>query len=203
MKRFTRYHHLRVSDNDTLNLLRFDGKLRYKNNNNTYSSFVPKTAKDDGALRNYVKRETVEKLNKKCAVLEERDGGWIIVETANDNAEDGIERRQQVRLKLKLGDDGYAYTGWFTVYDIKGFDIILGKGWVGDINGTYHIDHQTNEMWITQGDIRWEDREKAARIHYLRGLQPDSKPDDDTIKEAARTMGIKIIGKKHLCHMSH
>jgi len=74
-------------------------------------------------------------------VLEERDGGWMIMETANDKVEDGIERRQQVRLKLKLGDDGYAYTGCFTVYNVKGLDIILGKHWVRDINGTYHIDH--------------------------------------------------------------
>jgi hypothetical protein len=44
-------------------------------------------------------------------MLEERDGGWMIVETANDKVEDGIERWQQVRLKLRLGDDGYAYTG--------------------------------------------------------------------------------------------
>jgi hypothetical protein len=48
----------------------------------------------------------VEKLQKKGAVLEERDGGWMIVEMANDKLEDGIKRQQQVRLKLKLGDDG-------------------------------------------------------------------------------------------------
>ena len=118
MKMFTRYHHLRVSDNDTLDLLRFDGKLRFKKNDDTYSSVAAKTAKDDGASENYVKRETVEEFKKKGAVIEERDGGWIIVETANDKVEDGIERRQQVRLKLKLGADGYAYTGWFTVYDM-------------------------------------------------------------------------------------
>ena len=75
MKKFTRYHHLRVSDNDTLDLLRFDGKLRFKKNDDTYSSVAAKTAKDDGASENYVKRETVEKLKKKGAVLEERDGG--------------------------------------------------------------------------------------------------------------------------------
>jgi hypothetical protein len=74
-------------------------------------------------------------------VLEERDGGWMIVETANDKLEDGIKRQQQVRLKLKLGDDGDVYTGWFTVYDVKGFEIILGNRCVRDINGTYHINH--------------------------------------------------------------
>jgi hypothetical protein len=127
MKMFTRYHYLRVSDNDTIYLLSFDGKLQYKKNNDTYGSLAAKTAKDDGASENYVKRETVEMLKNKDAVLEERDSGWMIVETENDKVEDGIERRQQVRLELELGDDGYVYTGWFTVHDVKGFDIILWK----------------------------------------------------------------------------
>jgi hypothetical protein len=203
MKQFTCDHHLRVSDNDTIDLLCFDGKLWYKKNNDTYSSLAAKTAKDDEASENYVKRETVEKLKKKRAVLEERHGGWMIVETVNDKVEDSIERQQQVCLKLELGDDGYVYTGWFTVYNVKGFVIILGKCWVRDINGPYHIDHRTNEMWITQGDISWDGRDKAARIYYLCGLWPDSEPDDDTIKEAARSMGIELIAKKPLRQMDH
>jgi hypothetical protein len=89
------------------------------------------------------------------------------------------------------------------VYDVKRFDIILGKHWAHDMNGTYHINHRTNEMWITQGDIQWEVREKAVRIRYLHSLRPDSEPDDDTIKEETCTMSIEIIGKKHLCRMSH
>jgi hypothetical protein len=89
------------------------------------------------------------------------------------------------------------------VYNVKGFHIILRKHWVPDINGTYHIEHRTKEIWITQGDIPWKDSEKAARIHYLHGLRPHSEPDDDTIKEAARTSGIEIIGKQYLHSMSH
>jgi hypothetical protein len=58
-------------------------------------------------------------------------------------------------------------------------------------------------MLITQGEIRWEDREKAAQILYLRGLWPDCEPDHNTIKEAARSMGIEIIGNKYLCHLNH
>jgi hypothetical protein len=85
--------------------------------------------------------------------------------------------------------------GWFTVYNRKEFDIILGKRWVRDLTGMYPIDHRKNEMWITQRVISCDDRDMAARIHYLRGLCPDSEPDDDTMKEAARTMGIDIIDK--------
>jgi hypothetical protein len=70
----------------------------------------------------------------------------MIVETANEQVDDGIERGQQVRLKLRLGDDGYVYTGWFTVYNILAFDIVLGQRWVRDINGIYSINHRMNEM---------------------------------------------------------
>jgi hypothetical protein len=75
MKKFSRYHHLKISDDDTLDLLRFDGKLRYKIQDDTYSSLAAKTVKDDGASENYVRRTTMEMLRKKGAVLEERDGG--------------------------------------------------------------------------------------------------------------------------------
>jgi len=74
MKKFTRYHLLRVSDNDTIDLVCFGGNLRYKKNNDTYGSLATKPAMDDGASQNYVKRETVQKLKMKVVVLEERDG---------------------------------------------------------------------------------------------------------------------------------
>jgi hypothetical protein len=50
--------------------------------------------------------------------------GWMIVETANVNAEDGIEKHQWVKLKLQLGST-YVYEAEFMVYDVKGFDIYL------------------------------------------------------------------------------
>jgi len=57
----------------------------------------------------------VEKFKRKGAVSEERDGGWIIMETVNDKVEDGFERQRKICLQLKLADDGYAYTGLFAV----------------------------------------------------------------------------------------
>jgi hypothetical protein len=67
----------------------------------------------------------------------------------------------------------------------------------------YHINDRRNEMSITELDIPWVVREKALRIHYLHGLPPHSKPDDDTIKEASQTMGIKIICKEQLHRNDH
>jgi hypothetical protein len=61
MEKFTHYHQLRVSDNNTIDLLRFNGKLQFKKNNGTYGSVAAETGKEHGALDNYVKRK-LEKL---------------------------------------------------------------------------------------------------------------------------------------------
>jgi len=74
MKKFTCYRLLRISDNDTLELLRFDGKLQFKKADDTYSCLATKTVKDDGASENYMRRATIERLRKKGVVLEERNG---------------------------------------------------------------------------------------------------------------------------------
>jgi hypothetical protein len=71
------------------------------------------------------------------------------VETANANTQDSVERRQPVRLRLHIGS--YVYEADFTIYDVKGFDIVLGRRWMRDINGRHHIDHHTNEMWVAAG----------------------------------------------------
>lgn len=86
---------------------------------------------------------------------------------------------------------------------MKGLDIICGKCWVSGINGIYHTNHKTNEMLNTQGDISWDNRERAAQMHYICGIQLDCEPDDNTIKEVAWTKDVQIIGKQQLHHMDH
>jgi hypothetical protein len=56
------------------------------------------------------------------------------------------------------------------------------------LNGRYHIDHDSNEMWVS--DRPWEERHEGGQIHYLPGLRPQDAGD---IKEQARLMGIDII----------
>jgi len=89
--------------------------------------------KEDGASENYVGRKFIEELKRQGAALQAKEAGWMVVETANIKAEDGIEKRQRVQLKLRLGVS-YVYEAEFTIYDVKGFDIVLGKGWIGDRN---------------------------------------------------------------------
>jgi len=54
IKTYTRDHHLRVSDNNTIDLGRFDGKLRYEKNICKYGIVAAKTAKHAGASETYV-----------------------------------------------------------------------------------------------------------------------------------------------------
>lgn len=79
MKTVTLYHHLGFSNNSTIDLLCFDTIVRKEQNNDTYGSLAAKIAKEDGASESYVKRNAAEQVEKKGAVLEVRDGGWIIV----------------------------------------------------------------------------------------------------------------------------
>jgi hypothetical protein len=53
--------------------------VRKEQNNDTYASLAAKIAKEDGASESYVKRNAIDQVEKKGAVLEVRDGGWIIV----------------------------------------------------------------------------------------------------------------------------
>jgi hypothetical protein len=167
-------------------LLRFKGKIRYRDARGEWHSRAAKSLKDDGASENYVSRRYVEELQAKGAKLEIENDGWMVVETANSNVEDVVERRQRVRLSLHIGS--YVYKALFTIYDVKGFDIVLGKRWMRDINGRYHIDHDSNEMWVS--DRPWEERHEGGQIHYLPGLRPQDAGD---IKEQARLMGIEIM----------
>jgi len=196
-KFFTGYHHLKVSklDDSVFDLLRFNGKFRYQTKWRWWSSKNARVVKDDGVLENKVGRKFIDKLKRHGAALCAKEE-WIMVETANIKAEDGIEKRQRVKLKLQLGAS-YIYVAKFTIYDVKGFDIVLGKRWMRDINRLYHINHDSNEMWIA--DNLWEEREDG-RVHNLPGLCPLDV--NEGIVEQAKFIGIHIIQKAELKNVS-
>jgi hypothetical protein len=55
-----------------------------------------------------------------------------------------------VSLSVHIGS--YVYKARFTIYDVKGFVIVrvLGKRWMRDINGRYHIDHYKGTPLLRQ-----------------------------------------------------
>jgi hypothetical protein len=58
-----------------------------------------------------------------------------------------IERlpREQVKLTIELGNR-VKYTGWFTLYNLIKYDMILGKDWMEQVK--HDIDHTTNTLTI-------------------------------------------------------
>jgi len=102
---FTRYHHLKVSKlhDSVVDLLRFNGKVQYQTNGGWWSSKKARVVKDDGASENYVGRKFIDELTRQGATLSAKYPEWILMETANVNAKNGIEKRQRVTLKLQLG----------------------------------------------------------------------------------------------------
>ena len=134
-------------------LLRFHAKIRHRDSKGIWHSVRADVAKDDGASENYVSPVWLNKLRNRVGIenVEVRHIGWMMVETANATANDKVQRRERVQLKVHIGQS-YSYTAYFTIYNMKGFDILLGKRWVRDINLKHHIDHDTNEMWISERD---------------------------------------------------
>jgi len=132
---FIPYHHLKVSklDNSVVDLLRFNGKIRYQTQGGWWRSKEAGVVKDDGASENYAGQKFIEEPKCQWAAIQAKEAGWMIVDTANIKAEDGIEKSQRVKLKLRLGAS-YVYQAESTIYHIQGFDIVLGKRSMRDIN---------------------------------------------------------------------
>jgi hypothetical protein len=61
------------------------------------------------------------------------------------------------------------------------------------INGRYHIDHDSNEMWVS--DRPGEERHEGGHIYYLLGLRSQDIGD---VKEQTRLMGIDIMIQSEL-----
>jgi hypothetical protein len=146
----------------------------------------------DGALTNHVRRAEIKKWRKMDVVLEERDGGWMIVETANNRIDNGIVRWHQVRQKLRLRHNHNIYTECVTTNEVDRFHVIFSDCCVHNRNGYHSINHCTNKTWKTQGGQPCVDRETAAQIHCHYNLPPYNGLDKNIVCEATSTMGIEV-----------
>ena len=53
---------------------------------------------------------------------------------------------QEAQLSLDMG--GYQYTGWFILYKLAKYDIILGKNWMEEV--PHHVNLKKNILWLGQ-----------------------------------------------------
>lgn len=103
--------------------------------------------KDDGALENFISHQFLKKLLERGADIQIKEEGWMTVRIARQQEKPfGKEKRKRARIQIQLGT--YFYAGWFTVFDIDTYDIVLGKQWMRETNLHYTIDHVANTMNI-------------------------------------------------------
>jgi len=76
-KFFTRYHHFKVSklDDSVVDLVRFNGKIRYQTKGGWWSSKWARVGKDDGASEKYVGRKFIDELKCRWAALQAKKAG--------------------------------------------------------------------------------------------------------------------------------
>jgi len=189
---FSLYHHFKVCklDNSAVNLLRFKGDIRFQTKERWWSSKIARVVNDDGASENYMGQQFLHKLICPVACLTAQDAGCMIVEMAINNAEEGIEKSQWVKLKLQLGVS-CVHKAEYTVYDIKGFNIMLGKRWMHDTNRWYQTNHDSNLMSIA--NHLWEEREEG-RVHIVPSIH-HLDINKKIVQQANFEIGMDPLGK--------
>ena len=129
------------------------------------------TLADTGASHKFVRPAFLEKLTNENIKFTSRRYGTMRLTTAGN-----IETlpRHQAKLTLAMGNPHgtcFWYTGWFTIYDLVNYDIILGKDWHEQVKHT--IDHKQNILTITK-DMSC----RPGRDVSLRGLARDQRAEE-------------------------
>jgi hypothetical protein len=84
---------------------------------------------------------------------------------------------KEVHLNLNIG--GIHYVGWFVVYPLAKYDIILGKDWMEEV--PHHVNHKQRRLWLGgNGD--------GSRFKYsIDGLRKDEGRNPKLSVVAAET----------------
>ena len=104
----------------------------------------------------------VKELKKKDANLKIRRRRKMDLTTAGKVEQMPLK---EVRLTLDMG--GFIYTGWFVVYDLVKYDMILGKNWMEEI--AHSADLKNNVLLLGQDS-------KGNFLNQLEGL-PNCKKE--------------------------
>ena len=131
------------------------------------------TLVDTGASHKFVRPAFLEKLTNENIKFTSRRYGTMRQTTAGN-----IETLpcHQAKLTLAMGNPHgtcFWYTGWFTVYDLVNYDIILGKDWHEQVKHT--IDYKQNILTITKD---MSELRRPGRDVSLRGLARDQRAEE-------------------------
>ena len=67
---------------------------------------------------------------------------------------------KEARLTVDIG--GYQYRGWFVLYKLAKYDLILGKNWMEEV--PHHVDLQKNVLWLGQDTAGGKFRNRLAGL---------------------------------------
>ena len=83
---------------------------------------------------------------------------------------------KEARITIDIG--GYAYTGWFVVYKLAKYDLILGKNWMEEV--PHHVNLKKNVLWLGKG------KKKGRFPHRIKGLGKEEGRREWTLREMKR-----------------
>jgi hypothetical protein len=131
---------LSIVDGDSANLLRFNLPVLSRDDSEKVATAY--TLMDGGASHKFVKPSMLEAIEAAAGEkMERRNRGTMELTSAGK-----VEHLPRVQVKLKIAFGRFKYSGWFTLYNLVKYDIILGKDWMEEIK--HDIDHTTNVLTI-------------------------------------------------------
>ena len=83
---------------------------------------------------------------------------------------------REARLSLDIG--GYKYSGWFVLYPLAKYDIILGKSWMEEV--PHHVDLNRNILWLGQDSPGSKFRYRLVGLPRDRARQGHQIPANST-----------------------
>jgi hypothetical protein len=130
---------LSIVDGDSPNLLRFNLPVLSRDDRVVSTAY---TLMDGGASHKFVKPSLLEAIEAAAGEkMERRHRGTMELTSAGK-----VEYLPRVQVKLKIVFGRFKYSGWFTLYNLVKYDIILGKDWMEEIK--HDIDHTTNVLTV-------------------------------------------------------
>ena len=98
---------------------------------------------DCGGNHKFIHPDLTAKLRAAGGIIKTRNCGSMELTTARRRERMPL---REARLSLDIG--GYTYRGWFVLYMLVKYDIILGKSWMEEV--PHHVDLNRNILWLGQ-----------------------------------------------------
>jgi hypothetical protein len=130
---------LSIVDGDSANLLRFN--LPVLSREKRVQVATAYVLMDGGASHKFVTPSMVAAIEAAGERLQRRNMGHMQLTSAGK-----VENLPRVQVKLTISFGRFRYSGWFTLYKLVKYDMILGKDWMEEIK--HDIDHATNILTL-------------------------------------------------------